>query len=170
MNAALAAEMRHQTLILVAGLALLFGLIIVVFRFLVTRRLAAISGHFQDIASHTESPWMTPVAGHRERRNQRPWFRLQQTARTIARLSCLARKARRRAYRRVGTDQSELRKEAVIRRQAEDDLRKYSEEISDLYNNAPCGYHSLGPDGTFLQMNARSSDGWATPGRKSSAR
>ena len=60
-NAALAAEMRHQTLILVAGLALLFGLIIVVFKLLVTRRLAAISGHFQDIASHTESPWMTPV-------------------------------------------------------------------------------------------------------------
>ena len=53
----------------------------------------------------------------------------------------------------LGQTNAELRKEAVIRRQIEDDLRKYSEEISDLYNNAPCGYHSLGPDGTFLQMN-----------------
>jgi PAS domain S-box-containing protein len=53
----------------------------------------------------------------------------------------------------LGQANAELRKEAVIRRRAEDELRKYSEEISDLYNNAPCGYHSLGPDGTFLQMN-----------------
>jgi PAS domain-containing protein len=47
---------------------------------------------------------------------------------------------------------AELRREAVIRRRAEDDLRKYSEEISDLYNNAPCGYHSLDPDGTRLPV------------------
>ncbi len=39
------------------------------------------------------------------------------------------------------------------RKKAEEEARRYSEEISDLYNNAPCGYHSLGPDGTFLQMN-----------------
>ena len=38
-------------------------------------------------------------------------------------------------------------------RQSEAELRKYAEEISDLYHNAPCGYHSLGPDGTFLKMN-----------------
>ena len=28
-----------------------------------------------------------------------------------------------------------------------------SEEIADLYNNAPCGYHSLGTDGTILRIN-----------------
>lgn len=33
------------------------------------------------------------------------------------------------------------------------ELLKANEEISDLYENAPCGYHSLGPDGTFLQIN-----------------
>lgn len=27
-------------------------------------------------------------------------------------------------------------------------------EIEDLYDNAPCGYHSLGPDGTFQRINA----------------
>lgn len=26
-------------------------------------------------------------------------------------------------------------------------------EVQDLYNNAPCGYHSLAPDGTILRMN-----------------
>ena len=25
--------------------------------------------------------------------------------------------------------------------------------VQDLYNNAPCGYHSLDPDGTFVQIN-----------------
>ena len=27
------------------------------------------------------------------------------------------------------------------------------DEINDLYNNAPCGYHSAGEDGTILQIN-----------------
>lgn len=39
------------------------------------------------------------------------------------------------------------------RKEAEDQIRLYAEEIEDLYNNAPCGYHSLSPDGTFLRMN-----------------
>ncbi|MBK8027469.1 MAG: PAS domain-containing protein [Chloroflexi bacterium] len=39
------------------------------------------------------------------------------------------------------------------RKQAEEALRKYAEEIYDLYNNAPCGYHSLAGDGLITQMN-----------------
>jgi PAS domain S-box-containing protein len=39
------------------------------------------------------------------------------------------------------------------RKKVEVELKKSSTEISDLYNNAPCGYHSLGDDGTFLIMN-----------------
>ena len=39
------------------------------------------------------------------------------------------------------------------RKAVEEELKRYAEEISDLYNNAPCGYHSLGPDGTFLRIN-----------------
>jgi PAS domain S-box-containing protein len=40
------------------------------------------------------------------------------------------------------------------RRQAEDERRVAAAEILDLYENAPCGYHSLGPDGMVLRMNA----------------
>jgi PAS domain S-box-containing protein len=36
---------------------------------------------------------------------------------------------------------------------AEEKLQRYAAEISDLYNHAPCGYHSLDPDGVFLRMN-----------------
>ena len=36
---------------------------------------------------------------------------------------------------------------------AEEVLRKSAEEIADLYNNAPCGYHSLDKDGLVLRIN-----------------
>jgi PAS domain S-box-containing protein len=32
-------------------------------------------------------------------------------------------------------------------------VRERTAEALDLYHNAPCGYHSLGPDGRVLQMN-----------------
>ena len=39
------------------------------------------------------------------------------------------------------------------RKQAEDTLQKSFLEIEDLYNNAPCGYHSLDVDGLIVRMN-----------------
>src|SRR6185437_1102302 len=33
------------------------------------------------------------------------------------------------------------------------DLQAYAREISDLYHHAPCGYHSLDADGTFVKIN-----------------
>jgi PAS domain S-box-containing protein len=32
-------------------------------------------------------------------------------------------------------------------------LKKYANQLADLYHNAPCGYHSLDPDGVFIQIN-----------------
>lgn len=53
-----------------------------------------------------------------------------------------------RAVRGIGTVQ-----DVTERRLAEDRLTKSSDEIHDLYNNAPCGYHSIGPDGTVVRIN-----------------
>ncbi|MBC7485925.1 MAG: CHASE3 domain-containing protein [Cytophagaceae bacterium] len=39
------------------------------------------------------------------------------------------------------------------RNRAEQELLKASKDIEDLYDNAPCGYHSLDPNGMFLQAN-----------------
>lgn len=39
------------------------------------------------------------------------------------------------------------------RKRAEEALRKYADEIGDLYDNAPCGYHSLDADGIFVRVN-----------------
>ena len=39
------------------------------------------------------------------------------------------------------------------RKQAEELLHKSAEEIEDLYNRAPCGYHSLDKDGVICRIN-----------------
>jgi PAS domain S-box-containing protein len=39
------------------------------------------------------------------------------------------------------------------RKLAEEALKKSAEEIHDLYNRAPTGYHSLDKDGTFVRIN-----------------
>ncbi len=41
----------------------------------------------------------------------------------------------------------------IIRKGSEQALEKYAAEVSDLYNQAPCGYHSLDPQGVFLRIN-----------------
>jgi PAS domain S-box-containing protein len=39
------------------------------------------------------------------------------------------------------------------RKRVEEELKKHTEEIDDLYNNAPCGYHSLDENGLFVRIN-----------------
>jgi len=46
-----------------------------------------------------------------------------------------------------------LEEEVLERRRAEERLRTLAEEYSDLYNNAPCGYHSLDAAGRFVRVN-----------------
>jgi PAS domain S-box-containing protein len=41
----------------------------------------------------------------------------------------------------------------MVRQQAHEALEKYASEVSDLYNHAPCGYHSLDPHGIFVRIN-----------------
>ena len=38
-------------------------------------------------------------------------------------------------------------------KQAEAEIRRQADEMDDLYHRAPCGYHSLAPDGTILRIN-----------------
>jgi PAS domain S-box-containing protein len=42
----------------------------------------------------------------------------------------------------------------LVRRRQEAEARQHAADvIHDLYNRAPCGYHSLDPDGRFLEVN-----------------
>lgn len=46
-----------------------------------------------------------------------------------------------------------IRSDYARRRQLEAVVLKNSREIEDLYNNAPCGYHSVDERGLFVRMN-----------------
>ncbi len=49
-----------------------------------------------------------------------------------------------------------IARDTTQRRTAEmQQLRRYADEISDLYNNAPCGYHTIGADGFFPASTTR---------------
>ena len=39
------------------------------------------------------------------------------------------------------------------RKQAQEALTRYAYEVADLYDNAPCGYHSLNADGVITRIN-----------------
>ncbi len=46
-----------------------------------------------------------------------------------------------------------LRVSLMEQKQAEKELQAYSREVEDLYNLAPCGYHSLNADGILVRIN-----------------
>ena len=46
-----------------------------------------------------------------------------------------------------------LEQKLVQEMEAQIQVRSLYEEMADLYNNAPCGYHSIAPDGTIIHIN-----------------
>ncbi|MBF0528356.1 MAG: PAS domain S-box protein, partial [Deltaproteobacteria bacterium] len=46
-----------------------------------------------------------------------------------------------------------LKQEITTRKRIEEELRRLNEEILDLYNHAPCGYHSLDENSLFIRIN-----------------
>ncbi|MFA6014387.1 MAG: PAS domain S-box protein [Gallionellaceae bacterium] len=46
-----------------------------------------------------------------------------------------------------------VKEDITERKQSEKLLRKSTEELEDLYNHAPCGYHSLDKDGVIMRIN-----------------
>jgi len=47
----------------------------------------------------------------------------------------------------------EINNDITARKQAELALQQYTREVEDLYNKAPCGYHSLDAEGTIIRIN-----------------
>ncbi|XZN99771.1 MAG: PAS domain S-box protein [Microcoleus sp.] len=47
----------------------------------------------------------------------------------------------------------EINNDISDRKQAELALQQYINQVEDLYNNAPCGYHSLNAEGTIVRIN-----------------
>ncbi|MEG3439915.1 PAS domain S-box protein [Pannus brasiliensis CCIBt3594] len=68
--------------------------------------------------------------------------------RWIASIAIVQKDSRGRPARMVG-----INHDITERKQAGENLARYAREVEDLYNNAPCGYHSLDAEGRFIQVN-----------------
>lgn len=53
----------------------------------------------------------------------------------------------------LGSSYYFMRRDQIARAITTTTLQRQNAEIADLYNRAPCGYHSLRSDGTFLAIN-----------------
>jgi PAS domain S-box-containing protein len=153
MNAVLAKEMRRQSLTLTGGLVLLFGLILLAFRFVVTRRLAFMARHFNEIADHPSSSWMKPVevGGNDE---------ITVVGAAFNRLLDQLRDSHASLEQRVEHRTEELRKaneqlqsELAERKRAEEMIQESEKRFKDLYDNAPVGYHEYDHEGRITQVN-----------------
>ncbi len=124
LNTALMAETTRQTLVSVAGLALLLGGIALVFRGVVSRRLAAMAAHFRAIAAQPGGALIAPIpiAGHDEIADLADGFntlaRRLQTAYTSLEERVAARTAE------LARTNEELRHEVAERQRAEQQLQK----------------------------------------------
>lgn len=58
-----------------------------------------------------------------------------------------------RSARQVESINAKLTQQIQVRHQTELALQQYIEAIQDLYNNAPCGYHSVDANGTVVMLN-----------------
>ncbi len=50
-------------------------------------------------------------------------------------------------------DITERKQSEIVKQELSDQIRIYAETISDLYDQAPCGYHSLDSNGQFVHIN-----------------
>ena len=154
--AAMAIETHWKSSVLAVWLAFLFGLIIVVFHFVVTRRLTAMARHFQEIATQSEVSQMTPVEveGRDEIDVLKVAFnKLFEQLRTVH-ASLEQRVTQRTADLAQANDG--LKQEVVERQRAEEALRESERRLQAIINRAPFGayFFELKSDGRLVLTGA----------------
>jgi PAS domain S-box-containing protein len=152
-QAALFSEMHSQSLALAAGLTLLFGAIMLVFRSVVTRRLAAMASHFQQIATHPDSRQMTQIAvtGNDEISVVGRAFNALAEELHATHVSQEQRVTQRTAE--LTRANAELTREIAERQRAEASLRKTTEELDRFFDVSPDLLCIADSAGRFQRVN-----------------
>ncbi len=152
-NAPLTSELRSQMIILASGLALLFGSILFTFRFVVTRRLEAMTRHFIEIASQAKSPAMTPVP-------VRGKDEISEMGRAFNKLVEHLRTTHAELELRVDLRTEELRKaneqlqlELAERKRVESELKESQQRMADIIDFLPDATFVIGKEGKVIAWN-----------------
>ncbi len=147
-------EAIRQVLVMSLGLVALFASVVFVFRFLVTRRLGAMSRHLEEIAATPERAHITPVEvrGNDEiAATGRAFNRLLEQLET-AHASLESRVAARTAQLAQAND--ELRREIEERVRAEEALRKSQEMFAKTFDQSPVWVAVASvKEGRYLRVN-----------------
>jgi two-component sensor histidine kinase/PAS domain-containing protein len=153
---ALAAETKWKSLVLAVWLAFLFGLIIIVFHFVVTRRLTAMARHFREISTQAKISHMTPVEveGRDEIDVLKVAFNRLFEQLRVMHVSLETRVTERTADLARANDG--LKQEVGERQRAEEALRKSEQRLRAIINRAPFGayFFELKPDGLLVLTGA----------------
>ena len=155
-EAAMASETRWKSLVLSVWLAFLFGLIIIVFHFVVTRRLTAMARHFQEIAAQSQISQMTPVEveGRDEIDVLKTAFNKLFEQLRMMHASLELRVTQRTADLARANDG--LKQEVTERQRMEEALRESERRLQAIINRAPFGAHfyELMSDGRLVLTGA----------------
>jgi len=145
-NARLAEQTRKQIGIVSIWLVILFGAVMVLFRFTVTRRLAAITTHFREAVSQGDSGPIAAVAvtGKDE---------ISVLASSFNELARRQGRLHEELEQRVQERTRELEAEIAERKRAEDNLRGERDHSAKIIAGSPSLICGIAPDGSITFIN-----------------
>jgi two-component system CheB/CheR fusion protein len=136
-NAALFSAAAKRSVIMLLGIASFFAAIVVLFRFTVARRVAAIAGHFERLTEAPEDARVTPleVRGRDEISALAASFNALASKMCATHLSLEQRVGERTVELALANE--ELQREVMERKQAEEALRESREMLKLVLDNIP---------------------------------
>jgi len=150
--AAMASEMSWKQLIMATWLAFLFGLIIIAFHLVVSRRLSAMARHIREIAATSEISRMTP-----QEMDERDEIDVLSVAfdRLFEQLRTMQASLEQRVKERtadLARANDGLKQEITDRQRAEEALRQSEEKFRSIVESSPAAMHfyRLEPDNRLV--------------------